>query len=650
MIYGAYSLPFLKIKNLPLVGGNHENQDLAFAIQYEFLRNGFELTESAVMLMSSTSEEELTILYNEMVSVFETLTNGEAYQTYYPNFPNIPERHQYHGLVTRMESLATKVVQERKRLQAIPSLDLVDVDVCSPKKLEELFLNVLYANQSASKLDLELITYGIDQKFEFDFNKVVFKEIQALVGKTFFEKGLIPTRNATTILRIYSAWCGGDPGLKENTKFVKPSAEVRDAFRYALNRSYNIEESFKMYRERWKRVLFYLRPGVHKDRFKRLYEYAFLLRNNPKRLRTFNSYVEEYIKTANKEIFTLLKNRKGVFARRLNQLIDVFGIQAFREFMKFDHDVKRLVELYNYFEGRRTSQERSSVLASQSSSQMVSYGALKALPAKLVDGIQEQLLASVPKKIQEPIWIDPKLYYRPLTTNNRAVDVSLNATVTGQCFQLNQNFIRSFVHWEGRGVDIDFSAFLYKNGQTRKVGWNGSHHESGIVYSGDNTGNSHKNAEYLDIDLALLGKSWDWVVFDAVVYSRIDFDLISDCKSGYCESTARFGKRFTRTTIRESQTIKVDAQQAWLSAIHIPSRTYITMNFTNSDSNITNNADAVIGWLEKNLNPQTEEISWAKLNQGHILHLLAEKVVSDPELASLHFTEETTSEEVASLI
>lgn len=651
MNYGIYGLCFLKSKRLPLRGGNAENLDLALAIQHEMIRNGFEFSENAMGLLATTDADTLTVIYNDLVQVLDQLLDSEKYQTYYPNFPQLPVHRQYSGKAVHMEAM----VQETQRLKlAIPIAEYVEVESAPAKYFDKLFLDVLYANQAPSKLDRQIIEFGVHYGIEFDFEKIPFQETQALVGKECFEQGTILSRNATTLLRIYSAWCGGDAGLKENVKFIKPSPTVREKFREALDRCYNLEESFKMYEEKWKRVLFYLRPGVHKNRYTQLFKYSDYLRNSPKKLRTFNSYVEEAIRLKDKGIFELLRKRKGVFARRLNQLIDVFGFKAFEEFMKYEHSAKRLVELYNYFEGRRTSQSRSAILANDNSSQMVSYGALAALKGELVDSIQESILGNFPKQLMGTTYIDPKLYYRPLTTNNRAQEVSLNPTVMGECFKIDTNTFRAFVHWEGKGVDIDFSGFLEGSPKVgmRKIGWNGDHSRPGIVYSGDNTGNYDFNAEYFDITFDKLERDVEWIVLDAVVFSRIPFSSIKNVKLGYClgRKNRKFGKRFLRNEITQSQIVSTTEQQAWIAGIHVPTRTFISMGFTKAQGHVTSSASPVIGWLENNLNPETVEITWNKLNQGHILHLLSEKVVDDPSLASNIFTEDTTSEAVTSLI
>ena len=45
-----------------------------------------------------------------------------------------------------------------------------------------------------------------------------------------------------------------------------------------------------------------------------------------------------------------------------------------------------------------------------------------------------------------------------------------------------------------------------------------------------------------------------------------------------------------------------------------------------------------------------EEISWDKLNQGHILHLLSANVISEEDNAEVVFASKTTSEQVSRLM
>ena len=653
MTYGIFSLTFLKTGKLPLEGGDSENTDLAYAISHELLRNGYKVDETTFSLLETTDADTLTQLYAEMSSVFDELLSTEKFVPLYESFPNIPQLTNSEHRVNAWKALIGEElkVQELKAVQ-IPDYKIKDVAFVSRKHIGKLFQDVLYANQSPSKLDTELINWCLLMGYGFEYSKIKFKETAAYVGKYCFDNYTIPTRNATDILRIYSLWSGGDPGLKENTKFVQPNEDQKIIMRGALNRSFNLEESFKTYPEKWKRAIFYLNPGAFESKYPTLYKYADLLRNDPKQLKTFNGRVEMLIKNKDNAIFALLRKRRGVFARRLNHLIEVFGLPALEEFLSLEHEPKRLIELYNYFEGRRTVKDRSAILASQKSSQMVSYGKQRAMDNDLIDSIKETLLARIPKTLMGKIAIHPKLYYRALSTNNRATSVGIGIQTKGTCIQIEEGYIRTFVHWGRRGIDIDYSGFLWnaKTGAQKKVGWNGSHSEPGIRYSGDNRGRAAFNAEYIDVDLNQL-EDYEWLVLDAVIYAGANsMASIPDTKFGYGVSSRPFGTGFKREQITMAQTITAETRQVWLYAIHIPSRTLVTMDFTKSGSNVTSSPEAVISWLDQQLVVEMDEIDWSILRQGHVLHLLAEEVVTDPEEASKYFTEDTTSEEVASLI
>ena len=98
-----------------------------------------------------------------------------------------------------------------------------------------------------------------------------------------------------------------------------------------LEKCYNLEESFKVNREKWLRLLFFLNPltKVNAKSYPNVYSWAEKLRNSPKLMKTFNSKVEDLINMKDDSVFDLLVKRPGVFTRRLDHMVRVFWVHSF---------------------------------------------------------------------------------------------------------------------------------------------------------------------------------------------------------------------------------------------------------------------------------------------------------------------------------
>jgi hypothetical protein len=251
---------------------------------------------------------------------------------------------------------------------------------------------------SISKFDKQCLDYAAQTRIlNANLSKIKFKETLAYVGRLYLEldnTNVLPTKSATDVLRICSVYSGGDEGLKTNTKFKNPNAKQRKILRETLDQCYDLEESFKNYREKWLRFLYYLNPMAKANSgYKTLARYSNALRNKPKTLETFNAKVERMIKDKNSEIFDLLEKRKGVFTRRLDHLVRVFGQYAIERYLQCDIEFDNLVTAYNHFTTRDKEQAgRGAILASQDQSQLVTYKSLVPLNSKLVSYIKESIL------------------------------------------------------------------------------------------------------------------------------------------------------------------------------------------------------------------------------------------------------------------
>lgn len=669
-------ITFQKRKALFLVPGAERNTQVAYQVQAELFKYGFVLSKNLFEVLETQPISILEEVYADLCKGLKEIMGTGGYEPIYRNFPQSVQNMSYLEFLLNALghywSFGTWRPEDTGYMEREFKLEPVsykEIGLMSERQFQNIFTDIVYSGSSISKWDKQIVDYFIENGLapEIEFGKISFKEAKAYIGKRYLETGqVLPVKSATDVLRIYAAFCGGDEGLKDPTKFKQPTRVVKNSLLKALNECYDLEESFKVYREVWLRVLFYLNPGTAENQAKYpvLADFARKLRNSPKKLRTFNSYLEGYIKEKNPEVFVLLKKRKGIFMRRMNQLFDIFGMESITEFIALDPSFDQLVTLYNYFSDRDEEKDRAVVLASQSKSDMQTFGALKALNAKTVERIQHTLMAAIYKRLQtnktdKRIFIDRSLYYSPLALNNRASSFSITSKAIGTVEKLPEDgkIIRCYVHWVGKS-DIDLSGFVInKDMSMEKVGWNGKHTmEKAITYSGDNTGYSAKNAEYLDLNLAELDKlGVEWVIVDAKVFRGPNYFSWTGegVLAGWmARKHPEANTHWLPETIDHACKISSNCKSAYLMAINVPTRNLVYLDVAQSQENqVTNERDALKMkmFLDKFviLDDGNNEINWKKLAQGHILNLLSGNVVETVEEADIVFDDKTNWETVA---
>lgn len=663
-------ITFQKRKGLFIEKGIESNDSLALQINHELMSYGYVLSQKLYDRLSTQSEAYLEVVYNDLVKGITNITGGAGHEPIYRNFPQSVVKLSYHEFAInaifhywsaghwRPED-AEYINREFK----IEAINYKEISLLEESQFNAIFSDILYSNNSISKFDKQVVDWFIDNNYSFEFGKIGFKETVAYVGKRLVESDILylPTRDATSVLRIWSAYSGGDEGLKENTVFKLPTSKQRRLLLTTLNGSNNLEESFKIYREKWLKLLFYLNPLVAKYRKKYpvLAEYVIKLRNEPKELRTFNSKIEGFLAKKDILVLELLKTRMGTFTRRLDHTVRLFGVTAIESWLDNNPTGPQMITAYNHFTNRdKDLAGRSVVLASQSQSEVVTYDSLEPLNAKLVARIKELLLERLHGLTNvtlgdSKVYIDKALYYRPLGINNRASSFSLDGKGIGTVESVPAGkTIRMYVHWEDRS-DIDLSGFIItSNNEVMKIGWNGGHHFNGaVIYSGDNTGYSNKNAEYLDINTSSLPKDVIWVINEARIFrGPRDFKSYNGkARAGWMlRDKPEVNSHWLPETLDHSVVLTSDSTTAYLMAFHLPTRSIVYLDVSMGTSMVSTSEDALKMrlYLENFVMAESEDINWDKINQGHLINLLSKVIVDKPEDADIVFNEHTTVEEV----
>lgn len=671
-----------KVKALALTPGTAENAAIAAGLNHELMKMGFVLDAEAMRAVASQELSTLVEVHGQLVEHMRAITGGDGYKPFYNDFPEgVIARGEDKNVQTALEAFWANGGWDESSSEQLQDTFEVEPDnfkvirVMDPDAVPRIFEDMLYSNQPLSAFDKDCLRYYFGQGGEVNYRKITFQETAAFVGAMMLDdedRDVLPIRFATDVLRTYCAYCGGDEGLKEPTRFGNPSRRQRRLLMATLEQcdADSIEESFKSYREPWLRLLYFLHPTAPKNkaRYPVLAGFAERLRNEPKSLKTYNGKVEEALENKDPVIFELLKKRPGAFMRRLDHTVRLFGVQAFREWLTCDPSFQQLLTVYNHFYDRAGVQEgRAAVLASQSMSEVVTYDALDALDQSIVDEIVsttlERMRQFVNEEVRGKVYIDPLLYWRPLSVNNRASSLSLDSKPVGTVERYEeQKTLRLYIHWEGNS-DIDLSGFVItRDLNVIKVGWNGQHAAATyMAYSGDNRGHHEKNAEYLDINTEQLPEDIDWIVLEARIYGGPEsFEAYNGkVHAGWMSRAEPDGGNtlWLPERLEHALVLRTKSRTAYLMAYHPATQSIVYLDIAMGSSNVSNAQDALkmkqyLGATVTLPGQEDDgiEIKWDKLNSGHVLHLLADEVVDSPALADVVFEENITSERISMLM
>lgn len=664
-----YFYSFQKKKALPITKGTDNNLELVQQFNHELMQYGYIMTKELQDSLQTCSISTLDMIYHDLLEGIKRVIPGGGHEMIYKGFPESVQKLTHEEFINNAiqyyQSNGTWEPEAESTIKRTFKIELIDyksVDLITEKEFENIFYNIIYSNNSINKFDKEVVEWFLAKGYAIDFTKITFKEIFAYVGtKLIGNTNILPTKNATDVLRIWSAFSEGDEGLKENTKFKNPNSRQRQQLLNTLNNCYNLEEEFKNNREKWLRLLFFLHPMAPKNRnkYSQVAFYADKLRNAPKELVTFNARIEHALINKNFDIFDLLSKRMGVFSRRLDHLIRVFGSISVDKWLANKPNVSQLINVYNHLHGRDKQQEgRTSILANQNKSSVVSYKNAEVLDKKVVEDSRNTIFLELETSLYNTlgkVFIAKELYYRPLASNNRASSLSLSGKAIGTIENVPiEKSIRAYITWKGSD-DIDLSGLVItKNNDIIKVGWNGQHTIPGVTYSGDNTGSYSKNAEYLDIDPTKLSSDTEWIILDARIYrGRSGYNAYNgEIKTGWMlrDSNMQMSKTWAPNTVSNGVALNSVSNSAFLFAYHVPTNNVVYLDIAGSSNNISNNSDAMSLkiFLDKYIpKDNIDGINWDIINQGHVLHLLAKEVVNNPKSADKVYDVNTTQEEVA---
>lgn len=622
----------LRNKGILVKGGTEKNYTQAYEVARVLMQIGIVMDPLMVQMLAGNSKEYLTEMYLEISTFIKrTLAGGGVHL--YEEFPNIPMIPDWEHHLASWQSLVTGQSVGTKQIEAVDGREYFVAKLFNEAHLNQFARELIYKNESLSELEKEIISYFIQDGLEFEISEIKFKDTKAWIEVGSWNQNLVTQTKANQILRTWAAWSGYTwedfakaPRGKRKGRFNKPSPQLRHAIRVALDKSPDLEESFKANRELWLRALYWLNIGGHPE-LERLHKYSFLLRGGvqngvnvgrtEKKLKTYNARLEELYQAKDEKIFDMLAKNKGYFVRQLSRLLSVFGTVTFDYWLKTNPTILQAVIAYNWLE---SSKFETGSYVGAGNNQVSSYNR-KTVDEDLIDRVKTRIKEYIQsnKLIPTSLNIPESLYGVPVqSANNRAASSTLFNTAKMKKIGIPMEAFRISCTWDGRHVDYDFSAVtLKKDGTLVKYGWNGLK-EGKVIYSGDNQGSQAKNnQESLSFNFADV-EDQDLILFVVNAFSNHKFR----------DQNFRAGLSFARTrgdvqgsAIENSARITSESRDVVLGAVHVPTRTWIVLDLAlgknTADLNVSDTQE-INEFVLRNLSTGTEKLP-ARLYCGHVL-------------------------------
>ncbi|OLL14983.1 TerD family protein [Actinomyces oris] len=487
-------------------------------------------------------------------------------------------------------------------------------------------------------------------------------------------------RTVTDVLRLAVALAGGDTSLAEPCRFPSFSRAQRRRLLGLLDAVGRVQDgrdcAEEMARrcERWKRLARHLRPGDYARRFPRAAALLHQVASGGAEA-GFTSHLEEALARRDVEgALRLLATRPGVFARRLNHLLRLCADDAARErvvaeFARVAPEVSLpvLVRLWEYFSspGAEALPWRVVAIKAAAGTKTTLIPTTRRpgpADAEVVRAVEEALRR---RAHLGRIAVDQGLYEgytAPLGL--RSASPGLRTAGRGTRLPLPEGeTIRFFLHWRdlpetppetpgpagpaaaedsgGTRVDLDLSAFFVSEdlARTEQIAYYNLR-STAAVHSGDLTSAPDGAAEFIDVTLAeALRQGWRYVVMTVHSFSHHRLSEVPECWAGAMARGAdpQSGEVFEASTVMQRLDLISPTFNATPFVIDLAERRLIWWDLPvgvgeHQVANLDRSSNRVLAHL-------LDLLEGRRMPLAHLLGLLADDVVEDPDEAQLVFSE-----------
>lgn len=443
---------------------------------------GFAPSRELHAWLETSSQDQLAAFREAVIPALEELKGAHVtHQHLYPNFPLQVMKLSTSELLLNALAHYWSGGSWKPDYEALPrelhheEVKLVEIGVASQEDYLAIFPRLLASNDSLSAADQAILAYFMVEEPELALpESIPFKENACVVAGMLLRAGKDPApfvHTATDLLRAVTYLNEGDVSLASNTRFRSMPRAQRRRIVALLERVAN-EEDLDRHRGKWKRLFHSLHVSEYAS--ERLQALVSKIRNNEK-VTSFNGCVERAFQEGElDELLALLRQRPGVFARRLDEVLRNYDepelqAQVVGAFADVADQVptRVLVQMLGHFQSRAAGSARRVVFPKGLTQKAQIIAAAAPLAAELVSRLVEGLEGTLRARFSqlEPlgkVWIDPALAGCPVPSQQRSASECTHDLARGTRLPLgdeSKQTLRLFVHWVGG--DIDLSATLH---------------------------------------------------------------------------------------------------------------------------------------------------------------------------------------------
>lgn len=543
-------------------GLSETSLNIISTIQKNFESLGYILSFKVITKLQSISKEQTHIWYQLTVETLRKMLGTHVnYEPMYPNFPRqVMEMEEaelywnamFHYLsawmsdVTNKEYIYLPYYDKETREPLKDKRKLKVIDHGSEEDFHSIFTKLCARNASLSQIDKDILKWFVGY---YSYNELKLPDtipqketIAILAAKNPAFNNLLKT--ATDVLRMIVVMCDGDVSLAESTKFRRLQRYDRRIILNRLNTINEITEDMLRYKEVWKRVAKELHPWDYKKQYPNICE-AFDVICNDLPFETYNSKLEGYLKR--KQLLMsieLLKQRPGIFARRLDQLLrldDYKVINIPNAFLEVADQVSTpvLLQAWHHFQYR--NKQRVFFPKGNTAKMQIPEENLDPLDTSVLAESIRGVLINRFKKLS-PIYnpyLDEKLKTQIVSFAARSSSKNLYTLTKGSRLSFGEgNIIRFFLWWKNindERVDIDLSAIFFDTSFTRMGNvYYRDLRSMGATHSGDITNAPNGACEFIDCEIdKLISRDIRFIIMSVNSFTQQLFTDIPECFAGW---------------------------------------------------------------------------------------------------------------------
>jgi stress response protein SCP2 len=572
-------------------------QTVIATIQKNLENLGFIMSRALCDRLSTHTPEAVTKFYNETVTVLKKMVG--AHKRYSPMYPNFPAQvmeaseaelywnamsHYLGAFISDMLDDKDFVVlpkyakDEREDLDPeVETIRLRVIGLGNQEDFDRIFTNILAANSSIPQTDKDILTWFVQEYQDRIKNllpdKIPQKETLSFVcglalqhcqDATFLTK-LIDT--ATDVLRVAVALSNGDVSLAADTKFRRFKRSERRFLLAALDHASNATEDMLRYPEVWKRLGRELRPGDYAERYPLAYK-AFDVIRNDLPFDTYNNKVELALGVGDLDmVLSLLSERPGVFARRMDHVLRLGGgVQAVDRFLSVASKVSTpvLLAVYNHFKNRQTHFRRAFFPKGNVGKVQMPDAVLPILPRDLSQAVASGVRNTLVERFRQlpplgKVWIQPEMATQMVPVALRSASKALHTITRGSRLPIPDSpFLRFFIWWKNgqERTDIDLSCVMLDDQYITKANVSYFDLRDGLLgcyHSGDITSAPRGACEFIDANLQKLqDRGIRYLVMCVNSFTQQPYKDLPECFAGLMGRTKpQSGEIFEARTVQQ---------------------------------------------------------------------------------------------------